>query len=508
MNNTFLASFVRVTLFSVGLLFTALTLTVSNVFGETKAAQKSGSKKKNMPDPSSLEQANQLISKLYTAEFADFAELFGKGNQLMPVGAQSGYYGEPGTTQEYSPLVIYKRVWVYDAGIALSLAIQDKSPTADARALWLLKNAQYTRDPDNPGKEIFAGWPYSKNQRNYGDNWTDCRFINGANIYAIQAIAEYITSDYYRNLDRKPKAAFSKLFADALSGVIYHIESSGPNEGLITAGWSLNVLEEFSRTKYTYNQILDMLGYGPLKIEGYPDSIRRVRVRNVITEHCINLLKLLNYTLDNYDKLFEKRGPYTYNHLDAIRRKLRESIYAKLYDNKKRRFITGRSSSGEPSAYTAIDNASWLSLALDLDELNEAQIQSLSESLVYTINNFTKTFKIADNDYFGAHYFEDGFEDPYIEKSDVHSKALHVEATCGLICGLIEFANTFPSDPNSPLFRITALKLWTDIERFVDDFGFVYASTSLKDVSEPIEASVSAIWYLRTYNYLTRVGKH
>ena len=165
------------------------------------------------------------------------------------------------------------------------------------------------------------------------------------------------------------------------------------------------------------------------------------------------------------------------------------------------REITGRSASGESSAYSAIDNASWLSASLNLGDLNDEQVKALSDSLVYTINNFTKDFTIVEKTYFGAHYFEEGFEDPHIEKSDSQTEALHVEATCGLICGLLEFANAFSDDPNTPLFRSTASKLWSDLQRFLQDFGFVYASSSVKGIAEPIEASVSAIWYLHTCDY-------
>ena len=169
-------------------------------------------------------------------------------------------------------------------------------------------------------------------------------------------------------------------------------------------------------------------------------------------------------------ELFGSKAPKAYDRLNAIRLKLRDSIFDKFYDKDKRCFTAWRSPSGVLSPYTAIDNASWLSLSLKLDELKPGQIRALSDSLVYTINNFTRDYTIAGKTYFGAHYFEDGFEDPYIGKSKQHSAALHVEATCGLICGLLEFTKAYPDDPNAPLFRNTASKLWKDLQHFLKKF--------------------------------------
>ena len=188
-----------------------------------------------------------------------------------------------------------------------------------------------------------------------------------------------------------------------------------------------------------------------------------------------------------------------------MRLKLLNNIYSMLYDEDKRRFITGRSSEGKIIPHTAVDNASWLVLSTKLKELDEKQVGMLSDSLVYTIKNFTKDFAINDRTYFGCHYFEDGYEDPYVSKSNSHSEAFHVEATCGLVSALYKFADVYPEDPNTPLFLSTASRLWENMQYFVYDNGFVYASNSLQDVNEPIEASISAIWYLRTCNYLEEI---
>lgn len=503
MNKTCLSLICKGTLLVCSMLLANLSLVALDLSKESsEPVQHTDPDVINALKQQNIQHARELLQTLYVVSLEDFSNLLDKKDSEVELGVQAGYYGKEGTDQAYSPLVLYRRVWVYDAGIALTLAVQNNDPTAGPRALWLLKNGQYTRDPQNPSTPLFAGWPFSSNQRNYGDNWTDCRFVTGANASALLAIARYITSDYYLGSEDKLKSEYKRLYRDGLSGILYHMETDGPNEDLITAGWSLNVLEEFSKTGYSYNKVLDMLGYGPREIEGFSEPIQRVRVRNVVTEHCSNVLELLNYTLRHYDRLFEKDRPYTYDELDAIRVKLRKSIYNKLYDNSKRRFITGRSASGEPSAYSAIDNASWLCTSLDLDALNDEQTKALSDSLVYTINNFTKDFIIAEKTYFGAHYFEEGFEDPYGEKSDADAEEFHVEGTCGLICGLLEFAKAFPDDPNAAMFRVTASELWNSMQRFLADFGFVYTSSFVKGTAEPIEASAPAIWYLHTCNYL------
>ena len=494
---------IKLAFFTCILFLTNLSLMESSVLEEPdEVAQDSDPVVTNQLRQQNTQHAKELIQTLYTVSSEDFSEVFGKKSLSVKLGTQAGYFGKEGTDQAYSPLVVYRRVWVSDAGLALLLAVQNDDPTADFRALWLLKNGQYTTNPKNPKETVFAGWSFSGNQASYGDNWTDCRFITGANACVLLAVGNYIVSDNYLRLNDKLKAEYSRLYADALAGILYHMESDGINGGLVTAGWSLNALEEFSKTNYSYNKILDIFGYGPREIDGFTDPIRRVRVRNVATEHCNNVLAVLNYTLSHYDRLLGADSPYTYSKLNAVRLKLRESIFSKLYDDSKRRFIAGRSSVGSKSSFTAIDNASLLSISLNLNELNNEQSKALSDSLFYTIDNLTKDFDILEKTYFGAHYFEDGFEDSYVKKSYDHSHALHVEATCKLICGLLKFANAFPDDPNEPLFRNTATKLWEDLQHFLAGFGFVYASTSIKDVSEPIEASVSAIWYLMTLKYV------
>lgn len=445
------------------------------------------------------QHALELFQALYHEYAMDFVYTSDDQFDDTIIGAQAGYYGEIGTEDEYSVLVRYGRIWTYDAAIGLSLAIDNEDPTADKRALWLLKNVRYIPDPENPESTLFAGWPFSMNLAHRGDNWQDRRFVTGANTFALIGLADYISSDFYKNLSQEAQHEFSDFFADALKGILYHFETDGPNEGLVTAGWTINALNDFAETNYSYYEILDIIGYEVEGIDGYPKTIETIRAENVVTEHCNDVLKLLNVTLAHFDSLFGfENAPYAYEELDAIRLKLRDSTLNKLFNEEQRRMIAGRTVEGIPSKFTAIDSASWLALSLNLAALNAAQVEMLSGSLVYTIGNFTDNFVIRDTTYFGAHYYPNGFEDTYVEKS---TPVYHTEATCGLICGLLKFVEAFPKHPSSPFFRDVAVKLWVDMQYFVEDFGFIYSATSEDGVYETKEASVSTIWYLMTLKY-------
>ena len=449
------------------------------------------------------QRAVELFEKLYGEYPVDFANTPENPEDDVIVGAQAGYFGEPGTAEGASVLVRFGRVWVYDAGIGLGLAVARGDSTADKRALWLMETGEYLADPENPENKIFGGWHFSMNQAHLGDNWKDVRFVTGANTFALIGMAQYINSDFYQALDPELQKEFSDFYADALEGLLYHFELDGPNKGLVSAGWSINALDECASTDYSYYEMLDVVGYGAEEVEGYGKPIQRTRSRNVVTEHCNDMLKALNYTLDHYDRLFGfDNAPYTYKQLNKMRLMLREGILNKLYNEEEARLITGRTVSGEPSVFSAIDNASWLALSLDLQELDSEQVEKLSNSLMYTIINFTADFEIAGETYFGAHYFPDGFKDPYIVQSNAYSTSYHIEGTCGLICGLFKFAQEFPEHPYSPIYKDVAVELWVDLQHYIDKYGFIYASDSESGTFEPKEASVSAIWYLMTLKYI------
>ena len=450
------------------------------------------------------QRANDILEKLYCETTEDFAGTTNDPTDDLSVGTQAGFYAKPGTQGIYSPLVRYGRVWSHDAGTALSMAVKNRDPQAHKRVLWFRKHGQTALDPRDSRSTLFVGWPFSKNQVYLGDNWADCRLITGTNARTLLGVGDYITSDFYRELSADDQAYYQTFFEKALEGILYHIELDGPNEGLISAGWSLNVIEEFQKTDHSYDDVISMVGYGPAFIDGYPYPIKRVRARNIVTDHCSNVLALVNHALDNYDQLFRPGSQLSRAKLELIRLKLRESMFINLYDYQKDRFISGRNESGESSEYASVSNASWFCLALKLNELNKKQVGALSRSLLYTVKNFTKDFVINGKTYFGAFYFQDGFEDPSLEEiDDPYSNILHVEGTCKLINSLLRFTDAFPENQNTPLFHATALKLWNGLQYFIDDYGFIYDSNSLKDAvdEEPLESSISALSYLSIYNY-------
>lgn len=485
---------------SILMFFCGIFGTYCSNFPQPTSSGKPDSAKNDELQEKNTRQALELFQTLYSEYTMDIAGTPKDSSDDVLVGAQRGYLGKPETPEADSALVRYGRIWAYDTGIGLSLAVANEDPTAHRRALWILHNGRYIQNPKNPEMSVFAGWPFSMNQAHLGDNWEDMRRVTGANTFVAIGLADYLASDLFQELSPEDQLQFSTFFGEVLEGILYHFEMDGPNEGLISAGWSINALDE-AETKNAYYELLDVIGYGAQKVDGYSKTIETTRAEHIVTEHCNDVLKLLNLTLRHFDTLLGFEGaPYTYQDLNALRLKLRVSTLDKLFDKKERRMVTGRNAAGIPSESTAIDNASWLALSIDLYELNSEQIEVIADSLAYTVSNFTADFTIGDNAYFGAHYFSDGFEDPYAGRSTTSSKSYHIEATCGLIYGLLRFSQVFPDHPNSPLFYDVAVKLWADMQGFINDFGFVYASASENDTSEPEEASISAIWYLMTLN--------
>ena len=89
------------------------------------------------------QRAIELFERLYSEYSVDAANTPENPEDDITLGTQIGYFGAPGTEEGNSLLVRFGRVWVYDAGIGLSLAVAREDPTADKRALWLMKTGQY-----------------------------------------------------------------------------------------------------------------------------------------------------------------------------------------------------------------------------------------------------------------------------------------------------------------------------------------------------------------------------
>jgi len=423
-------------------------------------------------------------------------------------GAQASYLG-----LEDSPIVKYGRVWIYDAGITLSLAVQGGGASdADKRAQWLKDNARY----DDNG--TFTGWPFSINQRDFGDNWEDVRHVTGANAWALHGIAEYVA-------EGGGGSEYQQFYAEALSGLMQHRKDNG----LFSAGFSVLGLNDPGKYGVSYNQLLSILGdWQQIKrrefrflngideflfpfmtvsdfIEGLVEKLfndigfrmsefdmLREKKTHVVTEHCIDVLDLLNYTLEHYNELAPLN--YSRRELNAIRMDLRNAIFEHLY--KDGRFVTGDSSS-----LTAIDNSTWLCSALNREQLGKRKIANLASGLNFTIENFVKPIEVAGQAYWGAHYFTSDFTDRYIQQGGDQEAAYHIEATTGLIVALNDFADSYPLHASTEYFRAVATMLWREMQVYVNRFGLPYSSLEIQDLFSTFECTVSAVWFLQTYQY-------
>ena len=456
-----------------------------------------------------------------TIDYAELASINAARAQSMigqlynrSTGAQAGYIGPA-----EDPLVKYGRVWAYDAGISLSLAVRGGGAgDTHGRANWLRENARYNDEG------LFLGWPFSMNQQELGDAWEDPRFVTGANAWALKSIAEYVA-------EGGGGSEYRELFSSGLTGILYHRKSND----LFGAGFSPAGLDNPAQFGVSYNLLLSAMGdWMQIKqreyrlLNGIDALIPGVSITNfikdqfdrlfdavgfelddlhmllegkthVVTEHCIDVLALLNYTLEHYYRL--SPAHYSYDELDSIRKRLRSSIFENLYVNE--RFVTG-----EGATVTAIDNTTWLCSALNREELlgedrkYGPMRQKLASSMKYTVDNFVKHIEMRQNlSYWGAHYFPNEFEDTYIEQSDDQESAYHIEATAGLIIALNDYADSFPNNKYSDYFRKVAVLLWQEMQLYVNRYGLLYSSLEIQDLFVTYECTVSSVWFLKTYQY-------
>ena len=537
-------------------------------------------------------------------------------------GAQKEYLPDQSENRDVSEhvenvLTQFGRVWVYSQGIALHQAARRFAEAVDGHKAfykfradklmdWLFEHAT-DEGVSNEGKPII-GWHFSENT--IEDNFKDPRLVTGANAWALNGVAKYITSDVLNGPEEEEKKARIKAFySQMLEGLLVHQNA----DGLFSAGWDFKILQNIgedekyikdhiesdvvsiysflsqivaipgfdpsqnrnkqmesikdtalllqfqkigdiilkasdykdllSRIKNnsitnpkgvrdflsldklkgrSYNKILGIAGYKddefyPNKItrrpwydripDNAPEDMHRDRVmaKNVVTEHNLDMLAVLNFATENACKLDlddQKR-----QELLEKRCHLRDAIFTKLYDHVKKRFITGRGPDDSPSRHTAIDNASWLALSAklknpDCNGIWPEQRKRLANGLLYTIENFTQPIDYKGANYFGAHYFEPDFADPYIERAPFGAQkdVYHIEATTGLIIGLKDFKNSYRNHKFSTHFKFKSDQLWSVVQRFSGDHGFLYGTKSIQDLFEPLESSTTATWYIDTHD--------
>ncbi len=415
--------------------------------------------------------------------------------------------------QDAMYLAGFERVWAYTQGIALaqfSLSATGYEREARGLARYLCHHAVR-----KGGSREILGWPFSWNTK--GDDWQDARLVTGANAWVIHGLGVFIGSPAYLQASHPDRANFKTCYHDALLGLRAHRQrlpdGNGKMVSLMTAGWTTDglknahvphhlrsssssdgggVFQDFGDAhRLSYYSVLDAIGYNgfaPTQIRycmmgpgqdcvglsaGDPiwqdyalDSEAEWRVlknrskaRNVVTEHNLDVLSVLNHALRNQDGLRPEGADATGDwarDIEAWRDEVRDGIFSFLWDDegwrqefadvladlesgssrqltKKQtearrermrkmeramdshalgRVVTGGTLVDgtlggfrfEPSEHTAIDNCSWLSLSVDHQGLvadsltgDIPYIERLSQCLRYTVLQFVKELGVGSD---------------------------------------------------------------------------------------------------------------
>ncbi len=441
-------------------------------------------------------------------------------------------------------LVCWGRVWVYSQGIALHQMARTENCRAHDLANWLLQEALKVRDQSDETPKRFRGWHFSQST-SHGDGFKDPRLVTGANAWALNGIAKYIASNIFRALAPSKQNAYRQLYRSMLNWMLPH---QSQRTGLFTSGMTPNILAALSSlsdqvvvdiTKYLtstnflphgtlsrefvehqsklYNPLLNLLGYeesdayGDFKDSIYP-NLALEKANNTVTEHNLDMMALFNFALNGENHQQLELPDNLRNRVKASEDQLYNGLFTHLYSDLKETIITGLDvQTGlddkiKPSVHSAVDNGSWLALHANYDQLTEDRLEKTAKSLLYTCQIFGKYMSVDGKQYLGTHYFEDSFSDPYIERAQPgsQSKIFHIEATTGVILGLKKFVEKV-REKNLPLrkaytdcFHSLAESFWANIDRFVEDQGFVYGSGSIGDLFEKLESSTTATWYIDT----------
>ena len=382
------------------------------------------------------------------------------------------------------------RIWVYTQGIALHQAARLGSPEAHKIADWLYDNAVFIHFE---GREYFGGWHFSQNT--YRDAFKDPRLITGASMWAMLGMVKYLTAPIFKERSEKEQAQLRAFYARGLKDLL---DTQQREDGLFGAGWTRDLLKENQGTD-AYYPTLEFLGY-PAGLE----SARVVRAPNVVMEHNVDALAVLNDSIKHADKLSLQPDREA---IISKRDLLRRAIFTQLYDSENQRFVTGLESDHfTPSPFTALDNAAWLMLAVNFEELTDVQKEQLARSLSYTIEKFVKEIDYKEDTYYGGHYFTNDFYDPYVAQSDLQEKTYHTEATLSLIEALYEFTRQYPQHHYTEKFQKVAQRLWDNCIQFITKHGFRYATQEINNLTGTFESATAAIWYIDVYDFLKSHG--
>ncbi len=481
-------------------------------------------------DPANLQgnhrRAIRLRDRLYSTE----------------LGAQLEYEGDV-SESDSRYLAQFDRVWVYTQGIALAQYARQGDARAGALAHFLCDSA---RSNAAKSPSDLLGWPFSWNTN--GDDWADARRVTGANAWAVHGLGVYVTTRaFLEETEEKDRKAILDCYLGALRGLMVHRRG-----GLMTAGWTTRGLqnaaaphvlglEDDAQILWDYYDILDAIGYDDFDSEN-PPTIERYRLNeggrraplgrhtltetdfeilrtttqadNVVTEHNLDQLSVLNHALLHWSVISKHMSPADRGferELRPWRDELRAGIFHELWEPKEGRFITGGAFLGndfDADSQTAIDNCSWLALSVDYTSLGAGARDKLSKCLDYTIDHFVKSLEFNGRVYVGTHYFPNSFSDPYIDASDEQEALYHLEATAGLVLGLRRFVDANPDRPEVQRLGDQADSLWRHMQKFVRDNGFPYSSRRIQDLMTLLQSSTAVIWYIDVFDYYAGQGQN
>ncbi len=550
---------------------------------------------------------------------------------LGEINYQVEYEGVPDSTdalwvqgalEDAQHLAEFDRVWAYTQGVALAQYARQTDDFKVSRgvARFLCERAQW-----NEEKSKILGWPFSWNTL---EPWRDMRLVTGATAWAIHGLGRFLSSQAFDSLaSAEEQRWLQDCYIAALFGLVDHRRTvylkDGKTVDLVSAGWTAAGLRYASEPSlltteesrflgsheselWSYYSVLDGIGYDafePFEIkfctQGWACELQRgagglwrsrlidseevwsaLRVRvsapNVVTEHNLDVLGVLNHAIDHSEAFgLPTSGVLSRDALEEWRNRLRDGIFYGLWDAEgwKSEFRQVLATTGEASvstseeavhrewarrqameraltedslgrvvtggelypegpggfslqvsSHTAIDNCSWLSLSVDYEDLeHETQdggaiyIERLAQCLEYTVLRFVKDLGfdeghcaptdkscLAVQTYIGAHYFQNAFKDPYIAPSEAQESSYHLEATMGLVLGLLRFSEALPAHPSAPRFSKAARALWAGAQGFVREHGFPYSSQRIHNLSTQLTSSTSILWFIEVYEHLEK----
>ncbi len=338
-------------------------------------------------------------------------------------------------------------------------------------------------------QKTVGGWNFSRNVHSPpadGSSFLDPRLITGANAWVLYGLVHYMISSGFRNQSTAHQFAIRGLLQRALKGISDHVRK----DHLVSAGWTTKTLQQAEGTA-AYYDILENCRLG--------DDFAYVRSTNVATEHCVDLMGICHLAAKHSQTLgIAHPKPWT-----TLADKIRNAVYNQLFDNDGR-IYTGlvQTPHEQRSPHSAVDNASWLSWWIDYSALSDAQADRLGRALQHCVRGFVSPKEHCRETYLGANYFNRDFADNYITPNELHEQIYHLEATAGVIAALRRFSTKRPDSSFAAEFRHTADRLWRDMNRFVADHGFVYATHEIPGCMDTHETTTSACWYLMIYDGL------